>query len=503
MALSDPFAMNCLSVFTRSRQSFLVGLALLTLAGVGLRLFRLADQSFWIDEVSAVMTAQGPVKGIYERSALASNSLPTYFLLLKPFVGTSRVNLEFQARLLSAIAGALAVPVFVGVVFFWRRQRGNALLAGAFLAINPLHLWYSQEVRGYAVMLLFGLLTLLCFELARQKRQTIWWILYLLAALMTIALHKTGLVFPAACGLWHAWDVARHRGNFKNLLIQAPVAVATLIALALKSYPPPEGYGRSSTGLELGYTFLTFVGGYSFGPSVTDIQSHGPLAAISRHAIETGILCLILLALAFLFTVNFRRMIAGREIQLVFLGVGVVSVYALFSGFPYNVRYALPALFGFLALVAVFAAELNKSSFVRLTTASLLLVSVWADGQWFYSWQYRKGDSRAVAQWLVQNKERVHSWTVLPDYMQVPIEWYLQPCPDILAGKMAPTGERSTTFPPVPDVLIITRRHHLLEPDKMIASYESSAHAAEAVTNFAAFELYVGARPSEVTNSGK
>ena len=55
------------------------------------------------------------------------------------------------------------MPLLIGVVFCWRRQWGTALLAGLLLAVNPLHLWYSQEVRGYATMLFFGLLTLLAY----------------------------------------------------------------------------------------------------------------------------------------------------------------------------------------------------------------------------------------------------------------------------------------------------------------------------------------------------
>ena len=487
---------------TSSHRRFLVGVALLTLVGLGLRLFRLANQSFWVDEVSAIMVAQGPLKGIYERSALAANSLPTYFLLLKPFVGAAGVNLETPARLLSALAGALSVPVFIGVVYCWRRQRATALLAGTLLAVNPLHLWYSQETRGYAVMLLFGLLSLLCFELARQKRRVVSWGLYVIVAFAAITLHRTGLIFPAACGLWHAWDIVQRRDRWKGLLPHVPVLLASAAALVVKSYPPAEGYGRSANGLEIGYTFLTFTGGYSFGPSVTDIQSYGPLAAIARNAGETGILLILLLALTFVFVKNFRQLIAGREIQLLLFGVGVVSIYAVFSGFPYNVRYALPALFGFLALIAVMGTELEKLSLARLSVAGLLLVSLCADGQWFYSWQYRKGDSRAVAQWLVQNQNRARSWTILPEYMRTPIEWYLKPYPQILARQIPPASDRSTTFPPVPDVLIMTRRHHLLDPDRVIAAYASAAHGAETNRAFAAFELYVG-KENETVGGGR
>lgn len=484
---------NDLPESNRSRRTLVIGIALLTLFGFALRLFRLGNQSFWADEISSVMAAQRPLHGIYERSVLAANSLPTFFLMLKPFVAEPGANIEFRARLLSVIAGALSIPVFIGVVYLWSgRQRRAALLAGALLAVNPLHLWYSQEVRGYTVTLLFGVIALLCFELAREKKRALWWVLYALSAIMAVAVHRTGIIFPAACGLWHAREVLRTRESWKSLLGHAPVIAATLVALSLKSYPPTEGYSRSASGLEIGYTFLTFAGGYSFGPSVTDIQSHGPMAAISRHEIETGILLVVLAAFALVFLSNFRKWILGREVQLLLLGIGAVSVYALISGFPYNVRYALPALFGFLALTSVLANESTKGHFARVTTIALLLVSLWADGQWFYRWDYRKDDARAAAQWLAQNRARVHSWEVLPSYMTASLEWYLQGAPDVLAEEMHSTSDRSTAFPPVPDVFIVTRRHHLAEPDKMIAAYQAAAHGTETNRAFAGFELYVG-----------
>ena len=488
--------------FTRSRRSFLIAIILLTLVSFGLRLFRLANQSFWIDEISSITTARAPMKYVYEGSILAANSLPTYFLMLRPFVAGSTADLEFRARLLSAIAGALTVPVFIGVVYLWRRQRGTALFAGALLAINPLHLWYSQETRGYTLMLLFGLLAILCFEIARERRRPVWWVLYILFALMAIAIHRTGAIFPAACGLWHLWEIAQRRTPWKNILVHLPIVVGVIVALTLKTIPPKEGYGRSASGLEIGYAFLTFAGGYSFGPTVTDIQSHGPLAAISKHAIETGILLLVLLALAIVCALHLRRLIFGREIQLFFFSIGGVSVYALISGFPFNVRYALPALIGFLALIAVCATEWNKSSISRLSVAAFLVLSVWADGQWFYDWQYRKGDSRAVASWLVANREQVHSWTGLPGYMNAPIRWYLRDQPDMLAREIPPTGDRFTKFPPLPDVLMITRRHHLEEPDKIIALYASATSGIKTNLTLAAFELYLAAPRNESTNGG-
>jgi hypothetical protein len=486
--------MNAPPESLNSKRPLAIGILLLTLLAFGLRIFRLSNQSFWIDEVSSVMAAQGPLKGIYERSVLAANSLPTFFLMLKPFVTAPGADIEIRARLLSVIAGTLAVPVFIGVVYLWRRKRKAALLAGALLAVNPLHLWYSQEVRGYAVMLLFGLAALFCFELARERKRTVWWVLYFLNAIMAIAVHRTGIIFPAACGLWHLAEVWKKRDSWKWLLGHAPVFVAILVALSLKSYPPAEGYSRSASGLEIGYTFLTFVGGYSFGPPVTDIQSLGPLGAISRHPIQTGISVVVLASLGLAFILNFRRLISGREIQLLLFSVGVVSVYALISGFPYNVRYVLPGLLGLLALAAVLGGESPKACFARATVTGLFIVSLWADNQWFYARDYRKDDSRAVADWLVEHRDTVHSWEILPSYMNTPVEWYLQRAPDVLAREMHSTGDRSTSFPPVPDVFILTRRHHLQGPDNMISAYQTAAHGMETNREFAGFELYVRAK---------
>src|SRR5437868_14348563 len=98
--------MNVPPASARSNRPFVIGILILTLIGFGLRLFRLGNQSFWIDEVIAVIAAKGPLHGIYQRSVLAANSLPTFFLMLKPFVAGAGANIEFRARLLSAIGGA-------------------------------------------------------------------------------------------------------------------------------------------------------------------------------------------------------------------------------------------------------------------------------------------------------------------------------------------------------------------------------------------------------------
>jgi len=463
---------------------------LVTLLGLGLRFYRLSNQSLWTDEVASLETARVPLGQIVERSAVQNNSPPTYFLLLRVLVGDSNRNIEVRARWLSALAGALSIPVFVGIVYLWRRHWGTALTAGLLLATNPLHLWYSQEVRAYSLMLFFGLLAVLFFELARFRKRQGWWVLYFVLALAALSLHKTAIVFPAACGLWHAWEVIRERGRLRQLGVHAAILGFALATLALKSYPPAKELGRSSSILEILYTLMTFVGGYSFGPSLTEIQSYGAWNAVRRHVVEVAILAVVMFQIAVVYVRHFRIFSRGKESFLLVLGVGIAALGALVSAFPYNIRYALPGLFGFLAVVASFVAIPVKGYSGRLCLVSMLIVGLWADAQWFYGAAYRKGDSRAVAQWLTENRREVASWTVLPDYLGTSILWYLQGEPEISARFQPPKTPQSTSFPPVPDVLIIGRRHHILRPDELIAAYKSAAGKVRAIEAFAGFEIY-------------
>jgi hypothetical protein len=480
-----------------SRKLLIALVLALTVLGLGLRFYRLSSQSLWTDEISSITVARAPLDQVYQKSAAVNNSLPTYFLLLRAAMGNSSQNPEFRARWLSAMAGTLSIPVFIGVVYLWRRHWGAALLAGLLLATNPLHIWYSQETRAYALMLLFGLLTLLFFELARTsgtgRFRWMMWGLYLASALGAMALHKTALVFPAACCFWHGAQIIRRRQRLRSLMVHLPIILAALVVLMLKSYPPGEAYGRRESGLEILYTFMTFVGGYSFGPSLTDIQNHGAMAAVSQHRVQVGILLAVFSLAGLAFVIDFRRLVRGKETGLLLMGIGVVAGYAMISGFPYNVRYALSALFAFLALVAAFAVSGPGRAIPRLAVAGILLVGLWADGQWFCDAAYRKGDSRAVSQWLVENKDRVKTWTVLPGYLSASVEWYLQSNPEVLSGLRPPAQDRTTSFPPVPDAFIVGRRHHLVEPDRLVASYLSAVGNARTNLSLTGFEIYARA----------
>ena len=472
---------------------------ILTFLALSLRVYRLAGQSFWIDEVYSVFTAQSPFEQIYNNSTKLSNSLPTYFLLLKLVLPNGNTDIEYNARLLSALAGALSVPVFIGLVYCWRHHTGVALLAGLLLAVNPLHIWYSQEARPYSLMLFFGLLAMLFLELCLFSNRSEWLTLYLFSAMAAIALHRCALIFAGLCIAWHALHLSRQGMPFsqviKQLRIHLPIMIGALLLMLVKITPPPEGYRQAGSILQFGYTFMTFLGGYSFGPSLTEIQNHGPLASVARNWFQVGLLFVTLTSITVVYKLNWRKLIPTKETALLVTGIGIVAAYSIVSGFLYNVRYVLPSLFGLLALIAALTGSLpERRWFVQVLTVAVLAIALWADIQWFYSPRYRKPDARAVANWIADNKEHVKTWKTLPGYLDVPLEWYLFGHKvDVLKQDLSTIN--TNTFPPVPDVLILTRRDQLDQPDKLVNAYRLAVGQIQTNYEFAGFELYISDPP--------
>ncbi|HEX9076895.1 MAG TPA: glycosyltransferase family 39 protein [Anaerolineae bacterium] len=129
-------------------------LTLITLTGLALRVFRLDFQPLWGDEGYSLFFATRDFATMLERTAVDIHP-PLYYALLQAWMvlfGKSDV----AVRLLSAVIGVAAIPMVYVLARTLSRRKGAALAAAVLLALSPLHIYYSQEVRMY------GLVTLLC-----------------------------------------------------------------------------------------------------------------------------------------------------------------------------------------------------------------------------------------------------------------------------------------------------------------------------------------------------
>jgi 4-amino-4-deoxy-L-arabinose transferase-like glycosyltransferase len=124
-----------------------LAIALLMVAGLALRLWRLGDASLWLDEAASVQFAGLPWSVLWLSGY--DNAPPLYYSLLKLVLPLSRG--EFAIRLPSVLFGVLTIPlVYLAGRLIAGRWAG--LAAALYLVLAAAHIEYSQEARGYSLL---------------------------------------------------------------------------------------------------------------------------------------------------------------------------------------------------------------------------------------------------------------------------------------------------------------------------------------------------------------
>jgi hypothetical protein len=197
-----------------------LALAMIVIVAAGLRTQRLAEIAYWFDESFCVKMAEFSPAEIWTRSGRDTHP-PLYFLLLKFWgllFGTSPVAL----RLFSSALGTGAV---VGVFLFVREaylprpgdERESppatlvALVAAVFVALSPIHIVWSLQVRMYVLGTALTAFSswFLMRALRREPPRRVDWCLYTLTAILLAYTHHYGLFTVAAQILFAASDLGR------------------------------------------------------------------------------------------------------------------------------------------------------------------------------------------------------------------------------------------------------------------------------------------------------
>ncbi|GIV77487.1 MAG: hypothetical protein KatS3mg050_1881 [Litorilinea sp.] len=191
------------------------------LAGLALRLLRLEWQPLWWDEGYSAYFATEPLGRMLWLTARDIHP-PLYYGLLHGWIlALAPHGSPLGAAVLrtfSVLAGFLALPamIWLAATFFPGRRR-VPLLAVLLLAVNPMHLYYSQEIRMYGLAMVLGMVSTGCLwhglRSARHGRPD-WRPLlgYVVSsALALYTLYYMGLLVAAqlAWALWHLREEPR------------------------------------------------------------------------------------------------------------------------------------------------------------------------------------------------------------------------------------------------------------------------------------------------------
>ncbi len=168
----------------RSLAWLLVGLTALAAA---LRFTTLGLQSYRHDEaVTAGRVLVSSLSGTMHLVWVSESTPPLYYLLAWAWSHLVGVH-EFGLRSLSAFFGTATVPVsyLVGRELVGRL---TGLVLAAVVAVQPLLIWYSQDARAYALLILLSTAALLFFLRARRSGAAGdlgWWAAFSALALAT------------------------------------------------------------------------------------------------------------------------------------------------------------------------------------------------------------------------------------------------------------------------------------------------------------------------------
>lgn len=179
------------------------------LAGAWLRVTALRRQSLWFDEIDVVVRAQQPLTDVVRTFARSGENGPLYNLLLAIWIRIAGIS-ELAVRFPSAVAGALTIPLLYLLV---RRIAGSTtgLLSAGLLAFSPYHIWYSQEAKMYAMLVLLVVASTLCYVEALSRKRARWWIAWVIVTSLMFYTHVASVlafVAQVAYGL-----VAARRGR--------------------------------------------------------------------------------------------------------------------------------------------------------------------------------------------------------------------------------------------------------------------------------------------------
>jgi uncharacterized membrane protein len=231
------------------------------LAGLALRLA--VPRGIWLDEAISIHQARLSLHDLFRNLYYGDRQPPLHYLTLWLTIRAFGQG-EFAVRLPSLIAGTLVIPVLyeLGRELYDRR---TGLIAAAFAAVSPLLIWYSQEVRMYEFVALFGLLSLLTQLRVIRNGTMLNWAAYILATAALLWSHYFGLLLIGVQQLVFVGILVHRKGSGEpvkplalGVAYSAAVLVMQLVPLlvfAHHQYQVTSGAAGSPSGT---YDFLSF-----------------------------------------------------------------------------------------------------------------------------------------------------------------------------------------------------------------------------------------------------
>ena len=378
-------------------------LLLILLAGLSLRLAGLGARSFWFDEVQTALPSVQPADEVASLAMEQERKIPLYHLFMHFWLKVSRG--EFWGRLPSVIFGVLTIWLtYLFVREFTARDGGERaawlpLLAAGMVALSPVLVWRSQELRMYSCLAAVSMFSAFAFakfagRAASGRRGAAAW-----AAVWVVA-------GAAGCAV-HPFFVLLAAGQAAAavvLLWRRPKWALLAMALAIAG-GAPGGVFLLSQAADVQEIF-----GYFHAPELQDIFNlfrHMSIAfpiphAPSWHVVAVVGVGAVLFGTAFVAAVFKPGRDDLREVcfMCVIVPLGILVFFSLVVRPMLNPRFLVHTFPFFLVLAAIGVMQ-GRSRVMRIVWVCLIAVlSVVSLCYYYFDRDYAGTDTRGVARYL-------------------------------------------------------------------------------------------------------
>jgi 4-amino-4-deoxy-L-arabinose transferase-like glycosyltransferase len=429
-------------------------LAALTILAAVLRLSTLDLQSFWYDEAFTPVHVLHPSLWATLRAVVHTENTPPLWYVLAWADSRAFGTGEIALRWPSALAGIATVPVAWAIGREMTGRRATAIAAAAFVAVNPLFVWYSQEARAYALFVLLAAVAMLCFLRALREPTTGRMAMFALSSSLALLSHYFAVFLLVPMVLWLMWDRTRRRAALPAIGVLALVGMALLPLISAQGGHGTQWIGEWALSSRLEAIPQYYLTGYSGAPL--------------GHGIELLVALPILAGLGFgLWRVLERREERGALIALAVAVSGVlipIVLVALGADYlaPRNlVATMIPVTCAIAVIVTARRAGRTGAALAALIVVAFGAISIDVD----LSPRLQRGDWRGVARVLRgAGNDRVITTVELG---AAPLEYYLPQLHNLAPGASVTVSEIDETgyeplrpsagSPPAPGFHLLSR----------------------------------------------
>lgn len=305
------------------------------------------------------------------------------------------------------VFGCLSVFIFyfVSCNLFDKR---TGLVGTLLFAISPFHIWYSQEARPYALLIMLSLLSILILQkLLKNPKQFPMKIIFVIVTASLFYSHQLGIALIGFEGLYLLLT-SRNRWR-EHILLFGAIGLLLVPGIFRMLLIPPTASANahySFNPLAIAYSAWAFGTGYSLGPNTVEL--HLPDRSNILFSYFSMIIPVMLLY-AGLFATGVRCLYQKEKSHFLFVALWMICpllfavLGALYTVHPFNVRYAILSFPAFIFIVSAGLISLNRRWLQIGVLALVCAVNFWSLRNYFFNDEYQRENNRAAGKFLTEH----------------------------------------------------------------------------------------------------